>query len=107
MLSGSPSPAGVQAPRPSAYRPILYFLLATLVLRLVAIFATGFCDDEAYVIAISRTPALSYFDHPPLHQWMLTAWVAAFGEGRAARLPFFACSLVTAAALFFIARRLF
>ena len=59
------------------------------------------------MIAISRTPALSYFDHPPLHQWILTAWVAAFGEGRAARLPFFGCSLVTAVALFFIARRLF
>jgi 4-amino-4-deoxy-L-arabinose transferase-like glycosyltransferase len=93
--------------QPSFARPIALFLAATLVLRLVAIFATGFCDDEAYVIAISRTPALSYFDHPPLHQWILTAWVAAFGESRAARLPYFGCSLVTAVALFFIARRLF
>jgi 4-amino-4-deoxy-L-arabinose transferase-like glycosyltransferase len=83
------------------------FLAAALALRLVAIFATGFCDDEAYVVAISRTPALSYFDHPPLHQWVLSAWTTAFGEGRAARLPFLGFSLLTSAALFGLARRLF
>ena len=88
-------------------RPILAFLAATLVLRLVSIFATGFCDDEAYVVAISRTPALSYFDHPPLHQWVLTAWTAVFGEGRAARLPFLGFNVLTSLALFLLARRLF
>ena len=88
-------------------RPILAFLAATLVLRLVAIFATGFCDDEAYVVAISRAPAWSYFDHPPLHQWVLTAWTMAFGEGRAARLPFLGFNLLTSLALFGLARRLF
>jgi 4-amino-4-deoxy-L-arabinose transferase-like glycosyltransferase len=92
---------------PAPARSILAFLAATLLLRLVAIFATGFCDDEAYVVTISRVPALSYFDHPPLHQWALYAWTAAFGEGRAARLPFFGFSLVTCAALALIARRLF
>ena len=45
-----------------------------------ALFATGFCDDEAYVVAISRAPALSYFDHPPLHQWLVHGFVAQFGE---------------------------
>jgi len=92
----------------SAYqRPILYFLAATLALRLVSIFATGFCDDEAYVVAISRKLSLSYFDHPPLHQWILTAWTATFGEGRAARLPFLGFNLLTSLALFLLARRLF
>lgn len=88
-------------------RPILLFLGLTFALRLVSIFATGFCDDEAYVVAISRAPALSYFDHPPLHQWILTAWTAAFGEGRAARLPFLGFNLLTSLALFLLARRLF
>jgi 4-amino-4-deoxy-L-arabinose transferase-like glycosyltransferase len=92
---------------PAPIRPILAFLVPTLVVRLVSIFATGFCDDEAYVVVISRTPALSYFDHPPLHQWVLTAWTAVFGEGRAARLPFLGFSLITALALFGLARRLF
>ncbi len=92
---------------PTPSRPLLLFLAATLFARLVAIFATGFCDDEAYVVAISRAPALSYFDHPPLHQWILIGWTALLGEGRAARLPFFGFSLVTALALFGLTRRLF
>ena len=88
-------------------RCLALFLLATLAARLVSIFATGFCDDEAYGVTISRAWALSYFDHPPLHQWVLAGWAAAFGEGRAARLPFFGFSLVTTVALYGIARRLF
>jgi 4-amino-4-deoxy-L-arabinose transferase-like glycosyltransferase len=94
-------------PSPPSTRAIVAFLAATLLARLIAIFATGFCDDEAYVVTISRAPALSYFDHPPLHQWALTAWTLLFGEGRAARLPFFGFSLVTAFALFGLTRRLF
>ena len=86
---------------------VLAFLAGALALRLVSIFSTGFCDDEAYVVAISREPALSYFDHPPLHQWVLTAWTAAFGEGRAARLPFLGFSLLTSFALFGLTCRLF
>jgi 4-amino-4-deoxy-L-arabinose transferase-like glycosyltransferase len=98
----------VTAPaRPSAAPAILAFLAAALALRLVLIFATGFCEDEAYVIAISRAPALSYYDHPPLHQWLLSAWRAAFGEGRAVRLPFLGFNLLTSLALFGLTRRLF
>jgi 4-amino-4-deoxy-L-arabinose transferase-like glycosyltransferase len=52
-------------------------------------------------------PALSYFDHPPLHQWLLAGFVWAFGEGRLDRLPFLALNLLTSAALFGLARRLF
>lgn len=88
-------------------RAFVAFLAAMLALRLVALFATGFCDDEAYAVAISRTPALSYFDHPPLHQWMLWAWTQAFGEGRAARLPFLGCTLATTFGLWGLTRRLF
>ncbi len=86
---------------------VAVFLAATMALRLAAVFATGFCDDEAYVVAISRAPALSYFDHPPLHQWMLWAWTREFDEGPSARLPFFACTLVTGFALWGLTRRLF
>ena len=83
------------------------FLAVTCALRLVALFANGFCDDEAYVVAISRRPALSYFDHPPLHQWLLWGWTQLFGEGRAARLPFYACTLITSFGLWGLTRRLF
>lgn len=88
-------------------RAILAFIAATFIARLVGVFATGFCDDEAYVVAISRTPALSYFDHPPLHQWLLWAWTRLIGEGRSARLPFFACTLLTTLGLWGLTRRLF
>ncbi len=88
-------------------RILLALFVAATLARLVLIFATGFCDDEAYVVVISRAPALSYFDHPPLHQWILTGWTALVGEGRIGRLPFFVCSLVTSFALFGLARRLF
>jgi 4-amino-4-deoxy-L-arabinose transferase-like glycosyltransferase len=83
------------------------FLVVTFAVRLISLFATGFCDDEAYVVAISRAPALSYFDHPPLHQWMLWAWTRLFGEGHAARLPFFACTLLTTLGLWGLTHRLF
>jgi Dolichyl-phosphate-mannose-protein mannosyltransferase len=100
----------VQLPLGQARAPVrflLAFFLAAALARLILVFATGFCDDEAYVVVISRAPALSYFDHPPLHQWVLTGWTALVGEGRLGRLPFFACSLVTSFALFGLARRLF
>ncbi len=44
--------------------------------------------DESYTLAIARTLDLSYFDHPPLHQWIGHFAAAAFGEGFGARLPF-------------------
>ena len=96
-------PPASRAPSPA----ILAFLAATLALRLIALSLTGFCDDEAYAVAISRRLALSYFDHPPLHQWMLWTWTRALGEGRAARLPFFACTLLTTFGLWGLTRRLF
>jgi 4-amino-4-deoxy-L-arabinose transferase-like glycosyltransferase len=46
--------------------------------------------DESYTTAISRDLHLSYFDHPPLHQWIAHAAGEAFGYGRWVRLPFIA-----------------
>ena len=37
---------------------------------------------------IARTLSLSYFDHPPLHQWIVHFAARALGEGVGARLPF-------------------
>jgi 4-amino-4-deoxy-L-arabinose transferase-like glycosyltransferase len=88
-------------------RFVIAFLGLAIAARLISIFATGFCDDEAYVVTIQRTLALSYFDHPPLHQWILHAFARAFGEGHVDRLPFLALNLLTSFALFGLARRLF
>jgi 4-amino-4-deoxy-L-arabinose transferase-like glycosyltransferase len=70
-------------------------------------FVTGFDDDEAYTIVIARRLALSYFDHPPLHQWIVHAFVALFGEGHADRAPFWLIVVATNAPLFGLTRRLF
>src|SRR5271166_1502977 len=44
--------------------------------------------DESYTIAVARTLSLSYFDHPPLHQWIAHFTALALGEGAVMRLPF-------------------
>jgi 4-amino-4-deoxy-L-arabinose transferase-like glycosyltransferase len=69
---------------------VLWLILATGVLRLVTAGAMGLGMDESYTTAISRDLHLSYFDHPPLHQWIAHAAGAAFGYGRWVRLPFVA-----------------
>jgi 4-amino-4-deoxy-L-arabinose transferase-like glycosyltransferase len=50
----------------------------------------GLGMDESYTTAISRDLHLSYFDHPPLHQWIAHLGGELFGYGRWARLPFIA-----------------
>jgi 4-amino-4-deoxy-L-arabinose transferase-like glycosyltransferase len=69
---------------------VLWLILVTGVLRLVTAGAMGLGMDESYTTAISRDLHLSYFDHPPLHQWIAHAAGEAFGYGRWVRLPFVA-----------------
>jgi len=69
---------------------VLWLILATGVLRLVTAAAMGLGMDESYTTAVSRDLHLSYFDHPPLHQWIAHAAGEAFGYGRWVRLPFIA-----------------
>jgi 4-amino-4-deoxy-L-arabinose transferase-like glycosyltransferase len=63
-------------------------LIGFLVARFAFAFILGPGVDESYTLAIARTLNLSYFDHPPLHQWIVHVAAAAFGEGVGARLPF-------------------
>jgi 4-amino-4-deoxy-L-arabinose transferase-like glycosyltransferase len=83
--------APAEAPRLSREAQlVLWLILATGVLRLVTASAMGLGMDESYTTAISRDLHLSYFDHPPLHQWIAHAAGEAFGYGRWVRLPFVA-----------------
>jgi hypothetical protein len=71
-------------------------VIASLV-RLILAAAIGLGVDESYVTAISLPLSLSYFDHPPLHIWMVGVMSALVGTGHSAvlRLPFivlFACT---------------
>jgi hypothetical membrane protein len=69
-------------------RHILIFIAACTIAKLFSAWAVGFAGDEAYTVVISRTLALSYFDHPPLHQWIVHACAALTGEGWWLKLPF-------------------
>ena len=70
-------------------------IAAALALRLAMAMAIGLGTDEIYTVAISRSLSWSYFDHPPLHQWLAHAAAWFLGEGRQIRLPFiFALSLI-------------
>ena len=65
--------------------------------------------DEAYSIGIARQLSLSYFDHPPLHLWLVGLWAKLVGteELFVLRLPFVALSAVSTLMLFALGRRLF
>ena len=70
-------------------------IAAFFVGRVAFAYALGFGIDESYTLAISRSLALSYFDHPPLHQWIAHFAALAFGENGGARLPFVALFAAT------------
>ena len=83
-------------------------LIAAFALARVALAAAlgpGF--DESYTIVVARRLDLSYFDHPPLHQWIAHFAALAFGEGVWTRLPFIALFAATGWLLFALTRRLF
>jgi len=86
-----------------AFALIAAFALARL--ALAAFLGPGF--DEAYTIVLARRLDLSYFDHPPLHQWIAHFAALALGEGAPTRLPFIALFAATGWMMFVLTRRLF
>jgi len=75
--------------------------------RLAFAAALGPGYDESYTIVVARRLDLSYFDHPPLHQWIAHFAALALGEGAATRLPFVALFAATGWLMFTLTRRLF
>ena len=81
---------------------LLFALAATLVFRVWLSAAAPVTADEAYFILWGRSPALGYYDHPPMVGWIL-APLAAFSEAAwlmrlpAVLLPPLAALLVRAA----------
>ncbi|SDF12137.1 glycosyltransferase family 39 protein [Sporomusa acidovorans] len=65
-------------------------LIAGLLLRLVLGAGIGLGVDESYVTAVARQFSLSYFDHPPLHLWLiwLTTHITGSENTLILRLPF-------------------
>ncbi|MFY9640616.1 MAG: glycosyltransferase family 39 protein [Rhodomicrobium sp.] len=100
-------PRSATGERATPVRAILAFVGACAIGKLFAAWATGFAGDEAYTAVISRTLALSYFDHPPLHQWIVHAFAAVAGEGWWLRLPFVLIIAGINVPLYGLTRRLF
>ena len=76
-------------------RDAIAILAVFLAARIAFAFALGPGIDESYTLAIARTLNLSYFDHPPLHQWIAHFAARLLGEGIGARLPFIALFVAT------------
>src|SRR5260370_7828987 len=74
----------------SPTRAVILIITATTFVRILFAAAVGLCIDESYIAGVSRQFALSYFDHPPLHIWLVGGWAKLIGDDRAVilRLPF-------------------
>jgi 4-amino-4-deoxy-L-arabinose transferase-like glycosyltransferase len=88
-------------------RAALALILAFAAARILLAYALGFGIDEAYTAVISRRLDLSYFDHPPLHQWLAHYAAQLMGEGPSMRLPFIALFAGTGWLMFVLTMRLF
>ncbi len=66
-------------------------------------------EDEAYAIGIARQFALSYYDHPPLHFWLVGGWAKLWNNESLwlLRLPFIALAAASSLLIFALTRRLF
>lgn len=69
---------------------VTFIIVLGTAFRLVLAGTIGLGVDESYVASVARVLSLSYFDHPPLHFWLI--WLTAHLTGSEApivlRLPF-------------------
>jgi 4-amino-4-deoxy-L-arabinose transferase-like glycosyltransferase len=70
-------------------RRVLWLIALTALARVALAASLGLSVDESYAVAISRRLALSYFDHPPLHVWLVGLAARLAGSERPVllRLP--------------------
>ncbi len=71
---------------------VVALILVGSIVRIVMAGVVGLGSDESYTVANARTFALSYVEYPPLHAWLVGAWVQAWGSQAPwlVRLPFIA-----------------
>ena len=94
--------------RSVAYWALAVIALATIArIGLAAMLPVGV--DEAYSIGIARQFSLSYFDHPPLHLWLVGFWAKLWGSEDLLllRLPFIALGALSSWLIYALGARLF
>lgn len=105
--SNSASAAPSKAPGAVGWAVLIIVVASVFRLLVAAILPTG--EDEAYAIGIARQFSLSYYDHPPLHFWLVGSWARLWNNESLLllRLPFVALSALSSWLLFDLTRRLF
>src|SRR5688500_16959799 len=65
--------------------------------------------DEAYSIGVARQFSWSYFDHPPLHLWLVGTWAKLWGSENLLllRLPFVLLGALSTWLIYALGTRLF
>ena len=88
---------------------VLAVLAAGAIMRFLLAESIGLGVDESYAVAVARVWSLSYFDHPPLHFWLVgaVAKLARSESREVVRLPFVLCFAATTWCLFRLTARLF
>jgi hypothetical protein len=82
-------------------------LLALTAVRLVIISVTELSDTEAYYLTWSRFPDWSYYDHPPLVAWMMSATTIGSRSPFFVRIGSVLCSALFGFLVYRLAVRLF
>src|SRR6266849_8577562 len=90
----SPGLAHQPPQRPQAFdttRMVVAAIALATLLRL-ALATAGLGEDETYMVSMARHFSWSYFDHPPLHVWLVGGWARLLGseDPWVVRLPFIA-----------------
>ncbi|AVX04760.1 dolichyl-phosphate beta-D-mannosyltransferase [Maritalea myrionectae] len=67
--------------RPFIDRLLLVIIGVFMAIKLILMTQSGLLDDEAYYWVWGQRPQLSYFDHPALAAWLMSAMQAIFGDG--------------------------
>lgn len=85
----------------------LIVLATALRIAFAAVLPTGV--DEAYTIGVARQFSLSYFDHPPLHIWLVGGWAKLTGSENllVLRLPFIALGALSSWLMYRLGAALF
>jgi hypothetical protein len=86
---------------------VVMLIAGSAILRLIMARLIGLGTDESYSIAAAGALHASYFDHPPMHYWIVHLFESLLGRGRAARLPFIALFAGSSWLMYRLTRTLF
>ncbi|MDF2569992.1 MAG: dolichyl-phosphate-mannose-protein mannosyltransferase [Sporomusa sp.] len=93
----------------SSYRKVTLIVIIGVLLRITLAGMIGLGVDESYAVSVARSFSLSYFDHPPLHFWMiwLTNYLTGSEGSVVLRLPFIAIFAATTWLMYCFTARMF